>query len=164
MRKSLEERFWSHVDRRGDDECWNWTGSTRGAVVTYGKFHPARKITTSAHIQAYRLVKGDVPQGQMVCHTCDNGLCCNPRHLFLGTNTDNQRDMRAKGRGKNEGWKLTKEVARTILELRYDFGWNLRELGAAYHLSHGYLSSLSSGRRRPDVYEEFMAARQPKAA
>jgi HNH endonuclease len=105
----LAVRLWSKVDRSGGpDACWPWLGArtsirpTRpgyGELLAWGKHAYAHRI-------AYHLAVGPIPEGMLVCHTCDNGLCCNPAHLFLGTARDNTRDMMAKGRQKFAGLAL----------------------------------------------------------
>ena len=50
------------------------------------------------HRVVYFMFYGELPDGYMVCHHCDNGLCCNPTHLFHGTALDNNQDMVRKGR------------------------------------------------------------------
>lgn len=52
-----------------------------------------------AHRVAFKKMRGPIVEGMVVCHKCDNPVCCNPSHLFLGTQADNLRDMRGKGRG-----------------------------------------------------------------
>lgn len=87
----LDERFWSKVNKT--ESCWLWTG----AKAEYGKFWLDGK-TVSAHRLVYESIHGAVPDGMMVCHHCDNPLCVNPNHLFLGTASDNIEDMIQKGR------------------------------------------------------------------
>lgn len=91
---TLIERFFHYVEKT--DGCWNWTGATFGDG-RYGSFWVEGK-TVSAHTFSYRHHIGHIPEGMCVCHKCDNPLCVNPNHFFLGTNKDNSRDMVNKGR------------------------------------------------------------------
>lgn len=99
---TLETRFWSKVDRRGPDECWPWTAATdghgRGQIKVDGRPVKAPRV-------ALELCLGRPLVGQAL-HTCDNPACCNPSHLFEGTNLDNIRDRQAKGR-RHGAQKLT---------------------------------------------------------
>jgi hypothetical protein len=96
--KPLSARFWAKVDKRGPDDCWEWTGAA--IAKGYGKISrgPRGGGQLAAHRVSWILAKSEIPDGQMVLHRCDNRLCVNPSHLFLGTNTDNMRDMVSKGR------------------------------------------------------------------
>jgi hypothetical protein len=93
---SFAAYFWSRVDKRGPDECWEWT---RGKLKQgYGQFHhpempPSGKL---AHRASYWLTHGGFDLSLLVCHRCDNPPCCNPAHLFLGTIQDNIRDRTLK--------------------------------------------------------------------
>lgn len=101
-------RFWSLVATATRQECWPWQGQRNNHG--YGRFQVRtdrpesgrpRRIAyerTYAHRQAYELVFGPIPEGLRVLHRCDNPPCCNPAHLFLGTQRDNVMDMWRKGR------------------------------------------------------------------
>lgn len=90
---NIEEYFWSNVDKRGPDECWPWKGREKG----YGQARFGGQAI-SAYRLAYILEKGEVPEGMVVCHSCDNPPCCNPAHLWVGTHSENTLDMVKKGR------------------------------------------------------------------
>ena len=92
-------RFWSKINVKGANECWNWKQSTRGSLG-YGQFRIEDKIC-DAHRVALELMKGPLKKGRYVCHSCDSPKCCNPRHLFAGTQKNNMDDMTDKGRGDN---------------------------------------------------------------
>ena len=91
-RRSLAERFWPRV-RKGDG-CWEWQGhrSSHG----YGKIGCGGK-DIGTHRVAWELAHGPIPAGMHVCHRCDNPPCVRPDHLFLGTHSDNMRDLAEKG-------------------------------------------------------------------
>jgi hypothetical protein len=95
VRRLTVEQFWAKVDVRGPEECWEW--KRRRSHRGYGETRWGGK-TERANRRAWLLVNGPIPIGVSVLHHCDNPPCCNPAHLFLGTHTDNMRDMAAKGR------------------------------------------------------------------
>lgn len=95
MRTSpFKERFEEKIFY-SPDGCWYWTGER--LKIGYGRTYN-NKTYEYAHRASYRIYKQD-PTGMLVCHHCDNPLCVNPDHLFLGTHRDNTRDMMRKNRG-----------------------------------------------------------------
>jgi len=87
--------FWSRVNKSDPSDCWEWTACKDGRL--YGKVGFRRRVYKSHRI-AYWLEHDDFDDELFVLHSCDNPPCCNPRHLFQGTQLDNVRDMHRKGR------------------------------------------------------------------
>jgi hypothetical protein len=91
------QRFYDKIDKV-ENGCWMWTGWK--FKDGYGGFN-VRRRTVRAHRWAYKYFVGPIPEGMCVCHKCDNPACVNPDHLWIGTNIDNMRDEREKGRTPN---------------------------------------------------------------
>lgn len=87
-RRTMEERFWSKVDKSGTSthpECWIWTAGTRGG---YGSFK-TKQGPRFAHQVAYTMLVGLVPVGTELDHLCRNTICCKPGHLEAVTHHEN---------------------------------------------------------------------------
>lgn len=101
-----EFRFWPFVEPMLDDRgCWEWIGAKSGPMG-YGLVEKRnRQIRWSqiAHRYSWFLHFGEPPSGTCVLHRCDNPLCVNPSHLFLGSKKDNSQDMLRKNRGRWAG-------------------------------------------------------------
>jgi hypothetical protein len=114
-REHYEKLFWSRVVQGSVDECWQWLGSKRDNG--YGKFSIC-EIEYSSHRLAYYFTYGDIPKGMVIMHSCNNGWCCNPSHLSVGTYKENSeyasKCKRTNWGGKCPFAKLNNEQARAI--------------------------------------------------
>lgn len=97
--QSLKDRFHQRYDRRGNDECWNWTArcNPQGYGLIYTLVGGAKKVIFATHV-ALELDGRRRQPDQVACHACDNPTCVNPKHLRWGSIRDNSRDMVERGR------------------------------------------------------------------
>ena len=100
---TVQERLYSRI-KKNELDCWVWQGCV---IRRYGGIKIAGKMKR-AHRISWELTNGPIPDGLFVCHHCDVPLCINPDHLFLGTHTDNMRDMIKKGRKSKIVWNTNK--------------------------------------------------------
>jgi hypothetical protein len=96
LQKDLD-RFWAKVNKT--DSCWLWIAAKNNKG--YGRFKFETKFYSS-HIISYKLHNTDYDPTKFVCHRCDTPSCCNPNHLFLGTQSENMLDCSAKGRDNSQ--------------------------------------------------------------
>ena len=94
--KPIRERFWLLVRVTEEDMCWEWLGNT--TEKGYGQLPVSTEGHRRAHRLAFELSGGILQDDEIVCHTCDNPSCCNPKHLFAGTHQDNRDDCVKKNR------------------------------------------------------------------
>lgn len=152
--KSNHERLWSRVDIRGEDECWEWTASRSTNGYGMFKMYPPeapKPTSTNASRAAYILHHGEEPK-EHVLHHCDNPLCCNPNHLYIGTHTDNMRDKKRRGRapglkGDNNGnSKLKAEDVREIRRFYETGDYSKAELARMFGVTSTTVSHIITRR------------------
>ena len=151
-----EPAFWARVDTSEPDGCWNWTGhqvlgpkntSPYGVLGWNGRQQRAHRV-------AYLLKVGPIPTGAMVLHRCDNSLCCNPAHLYIGDHAQNMQDMVdrrrrvGKGAGERNGRaKLTQAQADEIRVMYAAGGVSQQRIADLYGISQFAVSQIVLGKR-----------------
>jgi len=146
--ESDKKRFWSNVVKTS--YCWNWTGSK--TEYGYARFFIGGK-NYRVHRLSYFLHTGKEPGKLCVLHHCDNRICVNPDHLWLGTDADNTKDRDIKGRNnqpsgdrngsrlhpeklkrgeKHPGAKITDDDVRIIRRLRQTTNITLQQLASQF--------------------------------
>jgi hypothetical protein len=145
----IKERFWRRVDVRGENECWLWTGSLD--KDGYGKFAYYR-LSKVRHVRAhwfsYRVSVGRVPKGLSICHTCDVPTCCNPAHLWIGTNTENTSDRNQKSRqarGSRDGNARLSEIDIPIIRRLLSEGLTCRRIGQIFGVAENTIGHIKRG-------------------
>lgn len=152
QRRPINERFWSRVDKRGPNDCWEWMG---------GRYHSGHGSTGAdingerrTHRLSWVFHNGPIPNGACVLHACDNPPCVNPKHLFLGSQLENVADMKAKGRTaigeQHSQARLKEDDVRNIFRLK-NAGCSLQELSTQFGVSKSCICSILKRRLWPHV-------------
>jgi hypothetical protein len=180
MKKANKDknRFYKKVNKT--DSCHEWTACKNPAG--YGLFNfGGQGMAVLAHRFAWEISNGDIPDGMLVCHKCDNPSCVNPEHLFIGSHKDNMRDCVNKGRfvcnlktkghksfGKNNGTHTkpdsrvcgikngnSKFIDSDILKIKklYKSGVSTREIAAIYRVGKSTIWNIVSGNGWKHVQE-----------
>lgn len=180
----VEDRFWSKVVK--SDKCWKWTGAKSQG---YGYLNAGGKEDglIRAPRLSYQIHFGDIPDGLIVRHRCDNPECTNPEHLVLGTHADNSRDIVKRRRhhthGKthclngheyneentyynSRGHKYCKVCKREKQKAQHrkkrgdKFG--VQEWKPKTHCPHGHEFTAENTYTRPDGYKECRTCRKDR--
>lgn len=155
MRRSPESwriRFWNRVWVRSKDECWPWIGYkvSKDPRHAYGQVNRPGGRRDLAHRVSYEIHVGPIPEGHQVLHTCENGACVNPRHLFAAEPRVKAVRTYKQGKAphlimrgeKNPHHKLTEDDVRTIRRLYADGGWTHRGLGKKFGVDHSIIGDI----------------------
>jgi hypothetical protein len=148
-------KFYLRVTIKSEIECWNWEGAikrqnqysrdgTRTYYIETPEFHINGRIYTATRV-AWRVYYNEDPGKLLVCHECDNPICVNKSHLWLGTFSDNMKDMVLKNRRVNGIGKLLDWEREEIKKL-HAIGWSFYALGKRFKVKHTTISDLVNGR------------------
>lgn len=151
--KKTKEEFWDRLDKPGGESgCWNYV------CMNYDKDGYAqimyRGESYRAHRFAWKLANGNIPAGMHVLHECDNPKCCNPGHLFIGTQQDNMADRNKKGRqafGTSVNTAVLTE--RDVVEIRkmLDDGIRQADIAKIYEVHRSTIYLVKNGRNWKNV-------------
>lgn len=142
---SLEERLKRHTNNFGvSGVCWEWVGHKNkqgyGSLTVYNETYRATHIS-------YINFKGPIPEGMIICHSCDNPSCVNPEHLWAGTYKDNSQDRDVKKRNQDtrgEKNPLSRLKEEDILEIRRmsKNGWLGTEIAHFYQMHPNHIRDI----------------------
>jgi len=144
-----QRRFWKQIDKSGgSDSCWPWIGCwDKGSGYGVGRLN---KKTNHAHRISYILTTGDhLDSMTVVRHTCDNRICCNPKHLLSGTHADNINDrLERKGDQKGENNFASKLTQDQVNEMRLLANTGIPQdvLANQFSVSNGAVSTIVNGK------------------
>ena len=139
-----ESRIWERINKQSPVDCWDWLGTKRegyGRIRINGILYGVTRLV-------YFLTHGTDPGSCLVLHSCDNPSCCNPRHLHLGTDGDNNQEKEDRKRAQHpigELNGLAKLTEKDVLTIRHSTATNVT-LAEIYGVSDVAISCLRRGK------------------
>lgn len=145
--RDLHHRLFGNTHLDDDTGCWEWLGAISGkngyGVITInGK-------AKSAHRVSYEISVGKIEKGLMVLHKCNNRICINPEHLYLGTHNDNMRDMAHTQavKGENNAMaRLSESDVKEIKKLIKERTMFYRDIAEKYGVKRQTIKDIALGR------------------
>ena len=147
MKKTPTERLYEKTRRDQSTGCLEFQGYR--IKKGYGYIGTENGKTTTTHRLAWQIAHGPIPEGMFVLHKCDNPPCCNPDHLFLGTNKDNMDDRSNKqrqARGSRMGSSKLVESDIPVIRKRLSAGETHRSIAKSYGVSSPIITYINTGR------------------
>lgn len=147
------DEFWSKVTK--GPGCWLWTGTTNAWGYGTLRWHDRRE---NAHRVAFELATGEAPGRRSILHSCDTRPCVRPTHLRAGTQSENIREMWARGRAicrlprrAGEAHYAARLTDRDVAEIRASAasGTSRQALATRFRVAKNYVDMLVAGSRRP---------------
>jgi len=145
------KKFLSKFTIGEDDDCWNWNGRLDNGG--YGKLSAStpKHTTLMAHRVSYTLYVGNIMDGMIIMHMCDNPRCVNPKHLMMGTQKENIEDCVNKNRrspqdgSNNNSAKLTEDEVKQILKLYIEESMNAEVIAEKYRVGRKTVFRIVNG-------------------
>lgn len=137
-----KNRFYSKVTIPNKNGCMEWTGSK--FPNGYGQIKIKGKMM-GAHRFSWKLINSHIPEKMCICHICDNKICVNIEHLFLGTVKDNCLDKVSKKRsvfGERNGRCVIKESDIQKIRKELSKGIDQRDIAKKYGVAQTTISAI----------------------
>ncbi|MEW6626581.1 MAG: HNH endonuclease signature motif containing protein [Pseudomonadota bacterium] len=163
----MDDSFWTRLSEPTASGCREWQGYR--LANGYGQVKRAGR-SYQAHRYAWEEMNGPIPLGMIICHRCDNRACCNPDHLWLGTNKQNSEDMVRKWRApngerggqaklSNDQVKAIREDTRTTKEIAADYNVHWSSIaGIKAGKTWRHIKGKTISRRKSKITEDMVRA------
>ena len=151
-RKNQPTDVFKYIDMKGGDftQCWPWTGSTGGRADDKRPYFQLDGKKQLAYRVVYRLYVGELKDDELIRHTCDTPLCCNPMHHMKGTELDNTKDKVSRERHGG----VPASVASRIRSMYATGQYTQKQIAAMFNIARETVSAIVTGRRRADQQQE----------
>jgi hypothetical protein len=149
-RKRFKHDLFDNIEMIPECGCWIWMKCTN---MGYGVIRPSKYEIKYLHRMMWEKYFGSIPPNMHVLHRCDTPPCCNPHHLFLGSQVDNMKDRDRKGRNpKGEEIGNSKLTEMEILSIRSDSRMQ-KVIAREYKISPSHVSQIKSRKRWKHIPE-----------
>jgi len=159
LNQKVINRFWKKIKLPDNliDGCWNWT--TYKDKKGYGEFSFAGS-TYGAHRFSYMIFKGEILDGKLICHKCNNTSCVNPYHLYSGTHYDNTQDMLNSNRGNSN--KISEYDVKNMLLRLWDGGITFENLSVIYNISVSAIWKIVNRKTWKRIFDQLSVEQKQK--